>query len=172
MGVWLWKATVWLWKMTKKPLVCARFWEWEKWWFLSEIPEFYQKFWNFREFQEIFLRIPQLLDVFGPARPGCARPYKTNGILSLFRGFGSPWAHFPQKIIFRVKIIKHGKRNSLLDFQFLCENQYFCEIQQIAKTPIILMDYWWFWGVFYAKTINSTKITKNQEIPRNFINSR
>ena len=47
-----------------------------------------------------FARFARLFALFGPARPGCARPYKTNAIPSLFRGFWCPGAHFRKKHFF------------------------------------------------------------------------
>ena len=79
-----------------------------------EIPTFYKKKWDFTENAKIFLRFPQLFCVFGPARPGCARPYKTNGILSLFRAFGCPWAHFPQNSTFPMKSMKYENHRVVL----------------------------------------------------------
>ena len=77
-------------------------------------------------------------DPRGPDVPGLIKPMEFYPFLGVLGALGPI---FRKKIIFRVKIMKDGKWDFLLDFQFLCENQYFCEIQQIAKTPIILMDY-------------------------------
>ena len=53
-----------------------------------------------------------------PARPGCARPYKTNAIPSLFRGSLRPGAHFRKKALFHKIITKVGKSDFLADFRF------------------------------------------------------
>ena len=44
-----------------------------------------------------------------PARPGCARPYKTNAIPSLFRGSWRPGAHFRKKSLL-LKIITKSEK--------------------------------------------------------------
>ena len=44
-----------------------------------------------------------------PARPGCARPYKTNAIPSLFRGSWRPGAHFRKKSLLHKIITKLKK---------------------------------------------------------------
>ena len=54
-------------------------------------------------------RFSQLFAFFGPARPGCARPYKTNAIPSLFRGSWRPGAHFRKKSLFHRIITKVEK---------------------------------------------------------------
>ena len=56
-----------------------------------------------------FARFAQLFALFGPARPGCARPYKTNAIPSLFRGSWRPGAHFRRKSLFHEIITKMKK---------------------------------------------------------------
>ncbi len=67
-------------------------------------------------------RFSQLFAFFGPARPGCARPYKTNAIPSLFRGSWRPGAHFRKKAHFRKIITKVGKSDFLADFSFFDAN--------------------------------------------------
>ena len=59
------------------------------------------------------------IQFFAPARPGCARPYKTNAIPSLFRGSWRPGAHFRKKSFFHKIITKTGKSDFLADFSFL-----------------------------------------------------
>ena len=53
---------------------------------MIEIPEFYQKFRNFREIEETFLRIPQLLAFLvprGPDAPGLIKPMEFHPLLGL-----------------------------------------------------------------------------------------
>jgi len=103
----------------------------------QKFPTFYIKFNNFIENAKYFARFSQLFAFFGPARPGCARPYKTNAIPSLFRGFWWPGAHFPQNVLFCWKKWKCGIHDFLADFSFFDENQDFRENGGIAKTPTI-----------------------------------
>ena len=91
-----------------------------------KIPTFCSKIESSIENARIFLQFPQLFAFFGPARPGCAIPYKTNGISYDFRGFWCPWAHFPPKSTFYIKIIKARKCDLLADFPFFHKNQHFC----------------------------------------------
>ncbi len=63
-------------------------------------------------------RFARLFAFFGPARPGCARPYKTNAIPSLFRGSWRPGAHFRKKSHFHKIITKNEKSDFLADFSF------------------------------------------------------
>ena len=97
-----------------------------------------------------------------PARPGCARPYKTNAIPSLFRASWRPGAHFREKSLFHKIIINIEKSDFLADFSFFDENHDFREIHRLAKTPVFLVVYQWFWrvdGLENAKTINFTNFT-------------
>ena len=94
-----------------------------------------------------FARFAQLSALFGPARPGCARPYKTNAIPSLFRGFWCPGAHFRKRTLFHRIIIKVENVVFLADFNFFDENHDFREIHRLAKTPVFLVVYQWFWRV-------------------------
>ncbi len=93
-----------------------------------------------------------------PARPGCARPYKTNAIPSLFRGFWCPGAHFRKKSLFHKIITKIGKSDFLADFSFFSGNHYFRENCGIAKTPIIPKEYQRFWRVDCLENAKFTKI--------------
>ena len=74
-----------------------------------EIPLFYVKFHisieNVKKVVAEFAKI----QFAAPARPGCARPYKTNAIPSLFRVFWCPGAHFRKKSLFHKIITKMKK---------------------------------------------------------------
>ena len=94
-----------------------------------------------------FARFAQLFALFGPARPGCARPYKTNAIPSLFRASWRPGAHFRKKSLFHKITINIEKSDFLADFSFFDENYDFREIHRLAKTPVFLVVYQWFWRV-------------------------
>ena len=83
-----------------------------------EIPTFHKEIWNFRAIAEIFLRILQLLAFSGPARPGCARPCKTNAIPSLFRGSERLRANFSKKSLFHRITVKIQQNEFLADFIF------------------------------------------------------
>jgi len=98
-----------------------------------------------------------------PARPGCARPYKTNAIPSLFRGSWRPGAHFRKKSLFHKIITKLKKSDFLADFSFFDENHDFREIHRLAKTPVFLVVYQWFWRVDGPENAKSTKFTKMHE---------
>ena len=75
----------------------------------QESPTFCMKIRIFIENAKYFARFSQLFAFFGPARPGCARPYKTNAIPSLFRGSWRPGAHFRKKSLFHKIITKMKK---------------------------------------------------------------
>ncbi len=111
-----------------------------------------------------FARFAQLFALFGPARPGCARPYKTNAIPSLFRVFWCPGAHFRKKSLFHKIITKIEKSDFLADFSFFSGNQYFRENCGIAKTPIIPKEYQRFWRVDCPENAKSTEFTKIPDI--------
>ncbi len=115
-----------------------------------------------------FARFAQLFALFGPARPGCARPYKTNAIPSLFRVFWCPGAHFRKKWLFDKIITKMEKSDFLADFSFLNRNQHFREYGGIAETPIIPTEYQWFWRVDCLENAKFTKVTEIPGILWNF----
>ena len=110
-----------------------------------------------------FARFAQLFAFFGPARPGCARPYKTNAIPSLFRGSWRPGAHFRRKSLFHEIITKIEKSDFPADFCFFAENHDFREIHRLAKTPVFLVVYQWFWRVDGLENAKNTKFTKKPE---------
>ena len=141
-------------------MVCARFWGGAKWWFFIIFQLFARKLKIPSKTQEYSLRFPQLFAFFGPARPGCARPYKTNAIPSLFRGSWRPGAHFHKKSLFHKIITKVEKSDFLADIGFFNENHDFREIHRLAKTPVFLVVYQWFWRVDGLENAKITKFTK------------
>ena len=68
-----------------------------------------------------------------PARPGCARPYKTNAIPSLFRGSWRPGAHFRKKSLFHKIITKIEKSDFSQILAFLVEINIFAKIAGSRK---------------------------------------
>ena len=60
----------------------------------------------FTENAKYFAQFAQLFALFRPARPGCARAVKTNGIPYIFGDFWSPRADFAQFMIFATKCRK------------------------------------------------------------------
>ena len=102
--------------------------------FLCEIPYFHRKY---KKVVAEFAKI----QFSAPARPGCARPYKTNAIPSLFRGSWRPGAHFRKKSLFHKIITKNEKSDFLADFSFFDENHDFREIHRLAKTPVFIVVY-------------------------------
>jgi len=131
--------------------------------FFQNFPEFYMKIIIFIETAKYFARLAQLFAFFGPARPGCARPYKTNAIPSLFRGFWCPGAHFRKKTLFHRIITKVENCGFLADFNFFDENHDFREIHRLAKTPVFIVVYQWFWRVDGPENAKITKFTKMLE---------
>ena len=130
----------------------------------QNFPTFCIKIRIFIENAKCFARFAQLFALFGPARPGCARPYKTNAIPSLFRPFWCTGANFPQNVIFGSKLRKCGIYDFLADFSFFIGNQYFRENGGIAKTPIIPKEYQRFWRVDCLENAKFTKFTKIPQI--------
>ena len=64
-----------------------------------EISLFHVKFHIFIENMKEVVAEFAKIQFSAPARPGCARSFKTNAIPSLFRGSWSPWPLFPQNVI-------------------------------------------------------------------------
>ncbi len=52
------------------------------------------------------------------------------------------------------------KRDFLADFSFFDENHDFREIHRLAKTPVFLVVYQWFWRVDGLENAKVTKFTK------------
>ncbi len=102
---------------------------------------------NFQRKREIFCAVCATFRVFGPARPGCARSFKTNAIPSLFRVFLVPRDPFSATCEFALKMRKCGILDSLADFSFFVENPDFRENGRMAETSIIPKEYQWFWRV-------------------------
>ena len=133
-----------------------------------EIPLFYVKFHIFIENVKKVVAEFAKIQFPAPARPGCARPYKTNAIPSLFRGSWRPGAHFRKNSYFHKIITKIEKSDFLADFSFFDENPDFHENGGIAKTPIIPKEYQWFWRVDCPENAKTTKFTEMYEILWNF----
>ena len=123
-----------------------------------EISLFHVKFHIFIEnMKEVVAKFAKI-KFSAPARPGCARSFKTNAIPSLFRGSCRPGAHFRKKSPFYKIITKSGKIDFLADFSFFDENHDFREVHRVANTPLIPLVYQWFWrvdGLENAKFTNS-----------------
>ena len=88
--VWFWKAGVVLLKTTRNTNVLGE----RKMMIFCKSPTFYIKISIFTENAKYFARFSQLCALFRPARPGCARAIKTNGIPYIFCDFWGPWAIF------------------------------------------------------------------------------
>ena len=108
---WLEKAAeLWrIWKRANKPQGIPTFRESAEWWFFANFKPFYIKINIFTENTECFARFSQLSEFFRPARPGCARSFKTNGIPYIFYDFWSPRANFPQNVISVLQNVKIHK---------------------------------------------------------------
>ena len=110
------------------------------------------------------MRFSQLCALFRPARPGCARAVKTNGIPYIFCDFWSPRANFAQIGFCVTKCNKCINCDLLAEFGIFGENEEFHENAGIAKTPIIPKEYQSFWRVDGAENAKSAKFTKFHEI--------
>ena len=102
---------------------------------------------------------PKLFAFFRPARPGCARAVKTNGIPYIFCDFWSPRANFAQIVIFATKCKKCMNYDFLADFCIFSENGGFRENAGIAKTSIIPKEYQGFWRVDGPQNAKFRKFT-------------
>ena len=111
-----------------------------------------------------FARFARLFALFGPARPGCARPYKTNAIPSLFRVFWCPGAHFRKKSLFHKIITKNEKKVIFSQIlAFLMKIMISAKSTGLQKTPVFLVVYQWFWRVDGLENAKVTKFTKMLE---------
>ena len=74
-----------------------------------------------------------------------------------------PRGPFSQKMTFSQNYHKMEKSDFLADFSFFDENHDFREIHRLAKTPVFLVVYQWFWRVDGPENAKSTKFTKMHE---------
>ena len=107
---------------------------------MMEFPKFPTlclEFWIPNENAERFSQLSLNFQFFAPARPGCAEPCKTNGILYILGGLGAFVLILRENQIFHENA-KLWKYYFLAGFEFFHENSLFGDNQQIAKTQIFL----------------------------------
>ena len=95
----------------------------------------------------------------GPDAPGLIKPMQFHPFLVVF---GAPGNIFAKKD-FSQNYHKIEKSDFLADFSFFDEDHDFREIHRLAKTPIFLVVYQWFWRVDGPANAKSTKFTKMPE---------
>jgi hypothetical protein len=137
-----------------------------------EIPLFYVKFHIFIENVKKVVAEFAKIQFPAPARPGCARPYKTNAIPSLFRGSWRPGAHFRKKSHFHKIITKIEKSDFLADFSFLMKIMISAKSAGLQKHQYSLSFINGFGGSMARKMQNPLNLLKClyfSEISRNSI---
>jgi len=97
----------------------------------------------------------------GPDAPGLIKPMQFHPFLGVPGALGPIFA---KKTLFHRIITKVEKSGFLADFSFFDENHDFREIHRLAKTPVFLVVYQWFWRVDGPENAKSTKFTEIPEI--------
>ena len=137
-----------------------------------EIPPFYVKFHIFIENVKKVVAEFAKIQFSAPARPGCARPYKTNAIPSLFRGSWRPGAHFRKKSLFHKIITKLKKVIFSQILAFLMKIMICAKSTGLQKHQYSLSFINGFGGSTarkMQKSLNSLKCLNFSEIFRNSI---
>ncbi len=137
-----------------------------------EIPLFDVKFYIFIENVKQVVAEFAKIQFSAPARPGCARPYKTNAIPSLFRGSWCPGAHFRKKSLFHKIIANIEKSDFLADFRFFVKITISAKSTGLQKHQYSLSFINGFGGSMawkMQKSLNLRKCMNFSEISRNSI---